>query len=126
MIIIRFKALSPEGCSSYTFPRLMGPIKANEILLFNKKLTAQEALERNLVNLIIADADFQTKSWKLVEEYSKNSESSLILAKNLIRKHEIDKLMKVNELEKKLLGDRLKSGEFLNYVMNFVNKKAKL
>ncbi len=104
----------------------MGPIKANEILLFNKKLTAQEAFDRNIVNQVIPDLDFQTKSWNLVEQYSKNSENSMILAKNLIRKQEIDTLLKVNEIEKKLLGDRLKSGEFLNYVMNFVNKKAKL
>jgi peroxisomal 3,2-trans-enoyl-CoA isomerase len=104
----------------------MGSIKANEILLFNKKLTAKEAFDRNLVNQIIPDADFQTKSWKLVEEYSKNSENSMIFAKKLIKKQEIDILLKVNEMEKKLLEDRLKSGEFLNYVMNFVNKKSKL
>ncbi len=37
-----------KACSSYTFPRLMGTIKASEFLLFNRKLTAKEAFERNL------------------------------------------------------------------------------
>lgn len=64
-------AQSPEACSSYTFPRLMGPIKASEFLLFNRKLTAQEAFERNLVTEIISHDDFQTKAWKKVEEFSK-------------------------------------------------------
>uniref|UniRef100_A0AC34R296 ACB domain-containing protein n=1 Tax=Panagrolaimus sp. JU765 TaxID=591449 RepID=A0AC34R296_9BILA len=32
-----------EGCSTVTFPMLMGRLKASEVLVFSKKLTAQEA-----------------------------------------------------------------------------------
>lgn len=42
-------AQSPEACSSYTFPKAMGQLKANEILMFNRKLSAHDAYERNLV-----------------------------------------------------------------------------
>ncbi len=50
-----FSALgqSPEGCSSLTFPILMGSSKASEMLLFGKKLTAEEAVERNLVAKVV-------------------------------------------------------------------------
>jgi peroxisomal 3,2-trans-enoyl-CoA isomerase len=34
---------SPEGCSSYLFPKVMGEKLANEILLFDGVLTAGEA-----------------------------------------------------------------------------------
>lgn len=64
-------AQSPEACSSYTFSRMMGPIKASEFLLFNRKLTAQEAFERNLITQIIPHDEFQTKAWQRVEELSK-------------------------------------------------------
>ncbi|VDM70174.1 unnamed protein product [Strongylus vulgaris] len=41
---------SPEGASSYTFPLLMGQLRASEVLTLNKKLTAQQAFDRGLVN----------------------------------------------------------------------------
>ena len=52
-------AQSPEACSSYTFPKLMGHIKAAEFLVFNRKLSAQEAFDRNLITEVIAQADFE-------------------------------------------------------------------
>jgi peroxisomal 3,2-trans-enoyl-CoA isomerase len=50
---------------------MMGSLKASEFLLFNRKLTAQEAFERNLVTEIIPDADFRSKSWQKIESFSK-------------------------------------------------------
>ncbi|KAL8571758.1 hypothetical protein ACOMHN_051125 [Nucella lapillus] len=55
-------AQSAEGCSSYVFPRLMGTAKATEILLFNRKITAQEAYDRNLVTRVFPDADFRKET----------------------------------------------------------------
>ena len=49
----------------------MGSLKASEFLLFNRKLTAQEAYERNLVTEIIPDPDFQTKAWQKIESFAK-------------------------------------------------------
>jgi peroxisomal 3,2-trans-enoyl-CoA isomerase len=49
---------SPEGCSSYVFPKLMGAAKASEMLLFNKKISAAEAFNRNLVTQVIPDDVF--------------------------------------------------------------------
>lgn len=64
-------AQSPEGCSSYTFPKLMGHIKAAEFLLFNRKLTAQEAFDRNLVTEVIPHADFDRIAWERIAAISK-------------------------------------------------------
>ena len=64
-------AQSPEGCSSYTFPKLMGHIKAADFLLFNRKLTAQEAFDRNLVTDVIPHADFNRVAWEKVAAISK-------------------------------------------------------
>jgi len=41
---------TPEGCSTYTFPRIMGPLKANEMLVMGRKFTAGEARTCGLVN----------------------------------------------------------------------------
>ncbi len=42
-----------EGCSSLLFPAVMGPSKANEMLLLGRRLTAQEA-ERVRVDAVLA------------------------------------------------------------------------
>ncbi|XP_029656116.2 enoyl-CoA delta isomerase 2 isoform X1 [Octopus sinensis] len=61
---------SPEGCSSYVFPKIMGTAKASEILLFNKKLTAKEAFERNLVSEVIPHGSFAEETEAKVKLYA--------------------------------------------------------
>lgn len=61
---------SPEACSSYTFPKLMGSSKANEMLLFNKKITAVEACKLGLVTEVFQDANFQNEVWPKLKEWS--------------------------------------------------------
>jgi peroxisomal 3,2-trans-enoyl-CoA isomerase len=64
-------AQSPEACSTHTFPLIMGPIKAAEFLMFNRKLTAQEAYDRNLVTQIIPHNELASRAWLIIEDYSK-------------------------------------------------------
>ena len=45
--------------------------QAAEFLVFNRKLTAQEAYDRNLVTEIIPDAELQAKAWSKIESFSK-------------------------------------------------------
>lgn len=42
--------LTPEGCSSYTFPKIMGPSMASEMLMLNTKFTAEEVSVINFTN----------------------------------------------------------------------------
>lgn len=119
-------SLSPEGCSSFTFPRLMGQVKASEILLFNRKLTAQEAMERNLVTEILAHSGFEERALERVEQFSRLNAASLQIGKELLRRNDREKLLQVNRSEMEALVSRLKSGDFMESVMTFVNKKAKI
>lgn len=52
------------------FPRIMGSTKANEVILFGKKLSAQEAYERNLVCGVFPKATFEEEAWSLVRQYA--------------------------------------------------------
>ncbi|XP_030612310.1 enoyl-CoA delta isomerase 2 isoform X2 [Archocentrus centrarchus] len=103
---------SAEGCSSYTFPKLMGAAKASEMLLFNKKLTAAQACELGLVTEVFPDSSFQLES--------------LALSKQLIRSMEKEHLYAVNDAEVELLVERWTSDECINAVMSFFSAKAKL
>ena len=49
----------------------MGTAKASELLLFNKKISAAEAFNRNLVTEVIPDSMFQKETQAKVEAYAK-------------------------------------------------------
>lgn len=48
----------------------MGSSKANEMLLFNKKITAVEACKLGLVTEVFQDANFQSEVWPKLKEWS--------------------------------------------------------
>ncbi|XP_068216236.1 enoyl-CoA delta isomerase 2-like [Palaemon carinicauda] len=120
-----FSALgqSPEGCSSYIFPKLMGFAKASELLMFNKKLTAHQACELGLVTEVFPDATFQQEVWPKLKAYAKLPPKSLIYSKALIRDVERETLHKVNVAECDRLVERWTSEDCMNAIMNFFNRK---
>ncbi|XP_061876829.1 enoyl-CoA delta isomerase 2, mitochondrial isoform X1 [Entelurus aequoreus] len=117
---------SPEGCSSYTYPRIMGASKACEMLLFNKKLTALQACELGLVTEVFPDSSFQSEVWRRLRSYAKLPPNSLALSKQLIRSVDKDRLHAVNDAEVERLMERWMSDECFNAVMSFFQAKAKL
>ncbi|KAJ7338495.1 hypothetical protein JRQ81_012392 [Phrynocephalus forsythii] len=118
--------LSPEGCSSYTFPKIMGLAKASEMLLFNKKLTAAEACSQGLVTEVFPDRTFQKEVWTRLKAYANLPRNSLSTSKQLIRSMEKEKLHEVNAEECECLIGRWQSDECLNAIVNFFQKKSKL
>ncbi|NWS74829.1 ECI2 isomerase, partial [Crotophaga sulcirostris] len=117
---------SPEGCSSYIFPKIMGLAKASEVLLFNKKLTAAEACAQGLVTEVFPDMTFQKEVWKRLEAYANLPKNSLAVTKQLLRSMEKEKLHAVNNKECEVLKARWLSDEFANAVTAFFQKKSKL
>lgn len=118
-------AQSPEACSTVTFPAMMGPIKASEFLLFNRKLTAKEAYDRNLLTEVIEHAQLESKAWKIIEEYSKLPKQSLLESKRIVRSAQKELLKKTNKQEVETLVARWSSAEFVQTMMDFWKNKAK-
>lgn len=117
---------SPEGCSSYLFPKIMGSAKANEMLLFNKKLTASEACALGLVNEVFPDSTFQKEVWARLKAYASLPKNSLAVSKQLLRNIEKEKLHAVNSQECEVLTERWLSDECLNALVTFFQRKSKL
>ncbi|XP_039983057.1 enoyl-CoA delta isomerase 2, mitochondrial, partial [Xiphias gladius] len=117
---------SAEGCSSYTFPKIMGAAKASEMLLFNKKLTAGQACQVGLVSEVFPDSSFQSEVWTRLRAYAKLPRNSLAFSKQLIRSMEKERLYAVNDAEVECLVERWMSDECFNAVMSFFQAKAKL
>ncbi|XP_065065356.1 enoyl-CoA delta isomerase 2-like [Rhopilema esculentum] len=114
---------SPEGCSSLTFPRIMGYAKANEVLLMGKKLTAQQAYDRGLVTDVFLESEFNREVQKRITEMSTLPPKSLTYSKALMRGIDVKDLKEANERECLRLEERWLSEECMNAVMSFLAKR---
>ncbi|XKL61148.1 hypothetical protein PGB90_008205 [Kerria lacca] len=91
------RGLSAEGCSSYIFPRIIGYMRANEVLQFGRKFTASEA-----------------KEWGFVSDTFKPEELSSVLIK--IREMR-DSLSKKTRIANLIFDKTLYSNNVLQYVV---------
>ncbi|XP_014203296.1 enoyl-CoA delta isomerase 2, mitochondrial [Copidosoma floridanum] len=117
--------LSPEGCSSYTFPRIMGPSKAGEMLFFGEKLNAQEAARIGFVSKVYK-SDAVKEIWAHLDRISTLSKESLISTKSLLSRWNRDMLLKVNEQELSNLKNFYNSPTLIENMMKLMAKKSKI
>ncbi|XP_022835969.1 enoyl-CoA delta isomerase 2, mitochondrial-like [Spodoptera litura] len=88
-----------EGCSTFTFPRILGDKKAMEMLLCNYKMPAKEALEYGFINYIYKPEELQSKVWDKIAEVSKLPKYSVTATKKLLRDTVREELLQANEKE---------------------------
>ncbi len=63
-------SLTPDGSSTYFVPRLVGMRRAMELMLTNRRLTAQEALEWGLVNQVVGRAELLEVAMSLATTFA--------------------------------------------------------
>jgi 2-(1,2-epoxy-1,2-dihydrophenyl)acetyl-CoA isomerase len=76
--------LSPDGSSTFYLPRLIGLRRAQELILTNRRLSAQEALEWQLVNRVVAEAELLPEAIKLAEQLGNGPTRAFGTAKKLL------------------------------------------
>jgi len=62
--------LTPDGSSSYFLPRLVGLRRAKELMLTNRRLTADEALGYDLIDRVVPDAELMDEARKLAAQFA--------------------------------------------------------
>lgn len=116
---------SAEGCSSYTFPKIMGPSAASKLLLFNQKITAEEAKSYGIVGELFTDTDLPMV-WMELEKYAALPKKSLKYSKQLIRTEaDIEFLKQVNRAEGQRLKERWASEDCFEALANFMKRSRK-
>lgn len=116
---------SPEGVSSMTFPQIMGLGKATEFLVFNKKVTAQEAHRLGLVTDVFPANNFDQEANKRIGRLAALPSESVILSRYLIRSTLLKQWHEVNKNECALLEERWQSEECLMAISKFFSKAKK-
>ncbi|MCB0308163.1 MAG: enoyl-CoA hydratase/isomerase family protein [Bdellovibrionales bacterium] len=86
-------------------PRLVGAMKAREMLLLGHVISASDALTIGLVAKVFPKADFMIEISKIANALTKNGPEALIKTKQLIREGVDLSLKGACELEQKLFSD---------------------
>jgi Delta3-Delta2-enoyl-CoA isomerase len=114
--------LCAEGCSSVTFPRILGTSKANEMLMLNHRMTAREAERYGFVAHVYKDV---REVWERLKQIKNLPIGSIMANKNLTRKFTIQELEAASMAEAEELGRRFESEEFFAALMSFQEAKKK-
>ncbi|XP_057369146.1 enoyl-CoA delta isomerase 2-like [Daphnia carinata] len=118
--------LCPEGCSSLTFPRIMGSLKASEVLLFGQKMTAVEAEKTGLITKVFPAAEAEAIIWSKLKEISQLPSKSMIHGKQLCRNIDRELLHKVNAAECAKLAECQNSEETMEAMLRWFTRRSKL
>ncbi|XP_041123702.1 chromodomain Y-like protein 2 [Polyodon spathula] len=115
--------LTPAGCSSYTFPQILGVALANEMLFCGRKLTAQEACSRGLVSQVFWPTTFSQEVMLRVKEMATCSAVVLEESKYLVRSLLKSALEGVNEKECQMLKQLWSSSKGLDSLFSYLQDK---
>ena len=113
--------ITPEGCSSVLFSRLMGEETAHR-MLGNEgwKPTAQEAHSAGLVQWTAPDDQLIPKAMEIAKEWVQNNQKRAFLGDS-----ELDELLAVNARESEALADAFLSYDFMSTQARFLWRKKK-
>lgn len=114
---------SPEACSSYTFPRIMGNSFATEVLMFNKTISAEKAKELKFISDVLPMENFHEETYEIAVEYAKNDMRTLKRIKKTLRGPLIEKLKQINRYEARILRSQWESETFETFISKFFKKR---
>lgn len=76
--------LTPDGGASWLLPRLVGLRKAQELLLTNAQLSADEALDAGLLTQVVADEDLAAEAMRRAQALANGPTMAFARARRLL------------------------------------------
>eukprot|EP01041_Mallomonas_annulata_P006673 gene6673-13513_t len=114
---------SPEGCSSFMFPKLMGDEIANEVLWKGRKLNAEEAHKYGLIHEVHSPEALMTAAIAHCEKLAALPIGSEELKRYIIKENLVEKLHAVNKEECAILEKKWVSPECFNALAAFLDSR---
>lgn len=96
------------------------------MLLLNHKLTADEAYAFNMVSKVFTRNELETVLWPQLIRQSKLPVESLKVTKSLMHRFVSDELRQACDFELSELYKRFESPDFIEALLNFMQRKSKL
>ncbi|XP_072219165.1 LOW QUALITY PROTEIN: chromodomain Y-like protein [Leuresthes tenuis] len=117
---------TPDACSSFTFPRIMGLASANELLLSGRKLTAQEACSKGLVSQVLWPGTFSQEVMMRIKELVSVDPLVLRESKALMRNTSRGALEQANERECEALKRVWGSSQGTDSILRYLQRRTEL
>lgn len=115
--------LVPEAASSLLLPRLTGHVRAAEILLLGKKLSAEDAKDIGLVNEVTTADALMDRAMEAARTIAALPPEAIRLTKELLKDNTGAVIDRMRE-EGALFGERLKSPEAMEAFTAFMQKRT--
>jgi len=103
--------LTPEFCSSYFLPRLIGFGRASELVLTARMFDAEEALQIGLVNRVVEPADLMPEAEKVADQIARLPSGAIQAARRVLRHGSHSSLDEVLEYEALVLQRAMQTQE---------------
>ena len=115
--------LSPDGSSTYYMPRKIGDRRARELMLTNRVLSAQEALDWGVVNQVVADGEALPAAQKLAAKLAQGPTQAYGQVKALLDSSFDHSLESQMELEARAIAGLVGSSDGQEGLHAFLDKR---
>jgi Delta3-Delta2-enoyl-CoA isomerase len=118
--------LAAEGCSSFTFPTLLGHQKAAALLIAGEKMTADELFIAGMVSKVIPADGFLDAVLEIADRMAGYSQTAIFTTRELLRRKLRNELHEANLREVQALRERNANNDALPNIIAFIEEnKAK-
>lgn len=115
--------LSPDGSSTWFLPRRIGELRTRELMLTNRTLSADEALDWGLVNRILPDDELLSQAGELATGLAQGPTQSFGRVKNLLNDTFAHGMETQMELEARAIASAAKSDDAQEGIKAFLEKR---
>jgi enoyl-CoA hydratase/carnithine racemase len=116
-------AIVPEFASTLLLPRLVGPVRAAELLMLGEAISAEKALAYGLINAVVAPEDLISTVTARAAVLASKPPTAMRQTKALLRGNGAEIAERIG-WENKIVGERLASAEFREAATAFFEKRA--
>lgn len=115
--------LSPDGSSTYYLPRLVGVRRTQELMLANRKLSADEALQWGLLTEVVDDSQLTSRSEAVAKQIASGAGQSASAVKKLLLTSFTNGLEEQMETEGRLIAECADSADGQEGIDAFLQKR---
>lgn len=115
--------LSPDGSATYFVPRLIGLRRTQELLLTNRRLSADEAMDWGLVNKVVPDTDLMNQAETLARSLAGGPTLAFGSVKKLLNESFSGTLETQMELEARAIAQMATTTDGREGIAAFVEKR---